>query len=161
MISSADLSPTPKDGFDPGPFGVCAMADLEKQVHRVWRRLNLQRFLNILIWCWAGSLVLNLAWITAEKFWGPWIDPWWISLTSSLGLGVLVAGIIWYCTRESSVEAAIALDQAFGLKERVSSTLTLPGELRESPAGIALVTDALKRVTTLDVREKFGPPGCL
>src|SRR5437867_4717924 len=78
--------------------GVSAMAELEKQVRRVWRRLNLQRFLNILVWCWAAALVLALAWITTEKFWHPLIEPW-VTIVASLALGMLAAAMIWYSTR--------------------------------------------------------------
>ncbi len=136
--------------------GVSAMAELEKQVRRVWRRLNLQRFLNILVWCWAAALVLALAWITAEKLWHPLIEPWWGTLLGSLALGLLAAAVLWYCTRQSTVDAALALDKAFGLKERVSTTLVLSESLRDSPAGLALVTDTLHRVEAIDVSEKFA-----
>jgi hypothetical protein len=132
------------------------MADLEKQVRRVCRRLNFQRFVEILVWCWAAALALALCWVVAEKVWQPLVEPWWISVLASLGAGTVVAAAIWFFTRQSAVEAAVALDHAFGLKERVSSTLTLPEPLRDSPAGIALISDALKRVETIDVGEKFS-----
>ena len=132
------------------------MTELEKQVRRVCRRLNFQKFLDILVWCWVAALVVDLCWVAAEKYWQPLIEPWWIGTLAALGLGTVVAGLIAVFTRRSPVEAAMALDQAFGLKERVSSTMTLPEELRESSAGIALITDTAKRVETIDVGEKFG-----
>src|SRR5436309_7262597 len=132
------------------------MAELEKQVRRVMRRLNFQRYVEILVWCWVGALTLALCWIVGEKIWHPVIEPWWVTVAGSLGLGMLVAGMIWFFTRPSRVEAALAMDQAFGLKERVSTTLTLPSELRETSAGIALICDATKRIESLDVSEKFA-----
>jgi hypothetical protein len=131
------------------------MAELEKQVRRVMRRLNFQQFVEVLVWCWVVSLSLALCWIFAEKIWRPIVEPWWLTVVGSLGLGLVAAVGIWVFKRPSQVEAAVALDQAFGLKERVSTTLTLPSELRDTPAGLALIHDATKRVETLDVSEKF------
>jgi DNA repair exonuclease SbcCD ATPase subunit len=132
------------------------MAELKKQVHRVMRRLNFQQFLEVLVWCWVGALTLALCWTFAEKVWQPLLDPWWLVVPISMGLGLVTALGIWLFKRPTEVDAAVALDQAFGLKERVSSTLTLPPELRDSPAGLALVNDATKRVEQLDIGEKFG-----
>jgi hypothetical protein len=132
------------------------MAEIEKQVRRVMRRLNFQQFTELLVWCWVATLSLALCWIFAEKIWRPLIEPAWITVAASLGLGFVAAVAIWIFKRPGQVEAAVALDQAFGLKERVSSTLTLPSELRQTPAGLALIQDATKRVEVLDVGEKFG-----
>ena len=44
-----------------------------------------------------------------------------------------------------TLDAAVSLDREFALKERVSTTLTLAPELHESPAGQALISDAMKR----------------
>jgi chemotaxis protein histidine kinase CheA len=131
------------------------MAELEKQVRRVLRRLSVQQFVEILVWCWVASLFVALGWITVEKFWRPIVEPW-VSVAASLALGVLAALVVWIFRRPSSLDAALALDEAFALKERVSSTLTLPADLRESPAGTALISDTARRVETIDVGEKFG-----
>ncbi len=132
------------------------MAELEKQVRRVMRRLSLQRFVEILVWCWVVTLTLALAWVTTEKFWQPVVEPWWLTIVGGLGLGAIAAAIICFATRPTTVDAALAIDQAFGLKERVSSTFTLTQDLRETPAGLALVSDATSRVQMLDVSEKFN-----
>ena len=131
------------------------MAEIEKQVRRVMRRLQLQKFLEVLSWCWVATLSLALAWILVEKAWRPLVDPWWLTLVGSVGLGIAAAVGVWYFRRAGQVEAAIAMDTAFGLRERVSTTLTLPSELRGTPAGEALVLDATKRVQSLDVAQKF------
>jgi DNA repair exonuclease SbcCD ATPase subunit len=132
------------------------MAELEKQVRRVMRRLNFQQFVEVLIWCWVAALTLALCWTLVEKLWRPFIEPWWLTVVGSLVLGLIAAVAIWLFRRPSSVQAAVALDQAFGLKERVSTTLTLPSDMRDTPAGLALIHDATKRVETLDIGEKFG-----
>jgi len=45
----------------------------------------------------------------------------------------------------------------FHLNERLSTALTLPEDLRESPAGRALFADAVKHVADLDISTQFGP----
>jgi hypothetical protein len=132
------------------------MAELEKQVRRVMRRLNFQQFIEVLVWCWVAALSAALCWTFVEKVWRPLLDPWWLVVPISLGVGTVMAVAIWLFRRPTPVEAAVALDQAFGLKERVSTTITLPSELRDTPAGLALIHDATKRVEVLDVAEKFG-----
>ena len=54
------------------------------------------------------------------------------------------------------MDAAIELDRRFGLKERVSSLLSLESNELETEAGQALLNDAVRRVESLEVREKFG-----
>lgn len=57
--------------------------------------------------------------------------------------------------RRSKLDAAIELDRRYGLKERIFSTLALtPSELN-SEVGQALMTDAIRRVERIDVREQF------
>ena len=63
----------------------------------------------------------------------------------ALGVG-LVAAIVWtLVSRRSVLDAAIELDLRFGLKERVSSSLSLSEDDLQSDAGRALVKDALKK----------------
>ena len=54
------------------------------------------------------------------------------------------------------MDAAVALDRVFHLNERVSSALSLPEDLRETHAGRALIADAVRKVTDLDVAAEFG-----
>ena len=56
----------------------------------------------------------------------------------------------------SRMDAAVAIDRVFHLNERLSSALTLPEDLRETPAGRALIADAIRKVTDLDVAAEFG-----
>ncbi len=55
-----------------------------------------------------------------------------------------------------ALDAAIELDRRFGLKERVSSVLSLPSDELATEAGQALLNDTVRRVESLEVREKFG-----
>ncbi len=72
-----------------------------------------------------------------------------------LATGCLIAGIWAWCTRRNMLDAAIEIDQRFGLKERVSSTFALSEADLQTEVGKALVADASRRVARLDVNEKF------
>src|SRR5439155_14728087 len=72
------------------------------------------------------------------------------------GLSLLVAALIAAFTGPNRTDAAVALDRAFGLNERLSTALTLPEELRQTSAGRALITDAIRHVADLDVSDRFG-----
>jgi hypothetical protein len=68
----------------------------------------------------------------------------------------MIAGIWTYVTRQNQLEAAIEIDRRFNLKERVSSTLALDESELKTPAGRALLGDALRRVERLDIPSQFG-----
>ena len=82
--------------------------------------------------------------------------PDWTPFAIAGGLGIVLAGIVAIATGPSRMDAAIAIDRAFHLNERLSSALTLPEELRESPAGRALLADAIRKMNDLDVAAEFG-----
>ena len=134
------------------------MEEIKRQVSQAQWRLNFERFLGVLGWSLFGSLLLAAIGLAVPKIWSVPVDPqiWnWSWIGGGFTVGVLIACIWTYCVRRTSVEAAIELDRRFGLKERISSSLTLtPAEL-ESEAGQALLHDATKRVETLDVKEQF------
>ncbi len=79
----------------------------------------------------------------------------WIYVVAGLGLGVLLAAVIAYAAGRGTIDAAIEIDRRFGLKERVSSTLTLTAAERESEIGQALMADAERWVKNIDVGERF------
>ncbi len=133
------------------------MKELDKPIGRVWRRLRLQRFLASTVWCLAGGLALATVVLGVEKL-GQVPVPgaaWWPFAIAG-GLSLVVAGLIAALTGPDRTEAAVALDRAFGLNERLSTALTLPGELRETSAGKALIADAIRHVADLDVTDRFS-----
>jgi hypothetical protein len=133
------------------------MRELEKPVARVFRRLRYQRFLTVLVWSLALTLAIVAAVIAGEKLLGRTLPgPAWLPFAIAGLTGVLFAAIISIATGPSRMDAAIALDRVFHLNERVSSALSLPKDLRESPAGIALIADAQRKVSDLDVAAEFG-----
>jgi tetratricopeptide (TPR) repeat protein len=127
---------------------------LKQQVGRAQRRLALQRFIAVLSWCWFGALLVAAVLIAVDKYYPLGVLPWgWVA--GGLGVG-LAAAMVWtWLTRRSQLEAALEIDRRFGLKERVSSTFALGADQLDSPAGKALIEDALKRVDRLHVAEKF------
>ncbi len=152
------------------------MNRITDQVRRAQRRLNLHRF--------AQSLVLSLfvaLTIAAIGVAMPKIRPlevsaaaWtWSWLTGAFVVGVVAACVLTYVNRTTPLEAAIEIDRRYDLKERISSTLALSPEDRETEVGKALVADAARRAERVDVAEKFrftrqwwnllpiAPAGCI
>lgn len=130
------------------------METLTGQVRRARWRLGLQRFLNVLGWCWFAAMLVALAGIVAGKLRWLELEPW-VWAGAALGAG-LVAAVLWVVlTRRGPIDAAIEIDRRFGLKERVSSALALSPEEAQSEAGRALWEDAVRRADRIDVDERF------
>ena len=51
-------------------------ATLERQLARVSRRLFFQTFLDTLVWCWTGALVLGAVWFLAQPAIVSEAAPW-------------------------------------------------------------------------------------
>ena len=130
------------------------MDNLLKQIRQVQRRLALQRFLGILGWCWFASLLAATSVVIANRFLPLNVVDWQF-LAGFMAAG-LIAAIGWTCwTATPTLRAALEIDQRFGLKERVSSTLAMHADDRQTEAGQALVADADARLRRIVVLEKF------
>jgi hypothetical protein len=131
--------------------------ELDKPIGRVWRRLRLQRFLTSSVWCLAAGLAMATVVLGVEKLGQVPVpgEAWWPFAIGG-GLSLIVAVLIAVFTGPDHTEAAVALDRAFGLNERLSTALTLPEELRQTSAGRALIADAIRHVADLDVTDRFG-----
>jgi hypothetical protein len=127
---------------------------LRQQIRRARRRLALQRFVSLVCWHWFGALLLAAGVIGVDYF-RPLGVATWVWPVGALGLGIVTAVFWIVVTRRNELEAALEIDRRFGLKERVSSTLALELEQLETPAGKALVDDAVKRVARLHVADQF------
>jgi hypothetical protein len=130
------------------------MTALQRQVKQAQRRLWLNRWLRL----WGRMLCLVTAvWLVgwlADRLLG---FHWPIGLTLGAAVGVSLAGsLLWLIlTRDQPMAAATALDEAAGLRERVSTGLGL----RENPSDpfeAAVLADAEKSVAGLTPR-KFLP----
>lgn len=132
------------------------MRELEKPVARVFRRLRVQRFLGSLVWALAIGLFLVAALLGVSKLMNQALPgPEWAPFAIAAGIGLLIAALVAIFSGPSRLDAAVAIDHAFKLNERLSTAITLPSELRESAAGRALMADAIRKVSDLDVASAF------
>ena len=130
------------------------MPEIDKQVRRVVRRLNGMTFVHALTWAWFGGLCLATLGVVADRVWhvGGSVR---LAVAVGLGAGLMVAlGVTWL-RRTCPVAAAIELDRAFDLQERVSSAVSLPAYLHDRPAARALVRDAHESCRRLHVPDRF------
>jgi hypothetical protein len=137
------------------------METLRKQVARARRRLIMGRFFAALAWCWFAALLVAAVAIGLAKIWPLEVDSWlwdagWIG--GSLAVGSIVAAFWTWLRRDDPLSAAMEIDHRFGLKERVSSALSLPPAEWETEVGQALVSDAVRRVERIDVGSRFTIP---
>jgi hypothetical protein len=131
------------------------MKVLERQVSRAQRRLTAQTFVSTLVGWLFAFLLVALAAVLVNWYWNLGLHPG-IAAGAAGGLAV-VGALVWSIVfRASRMEAAIEIDRRFGLKERVSSTLALSRDERETSVGQALANDAVRRVQTVNVGERFG-----
>src|SRR5215208_3695743 len=134
------------------------MEEIKRQVGRAQRRLVLQQFFTVFGWSLFSSLLLAAIGLAIPRLWVLNVQPqvWdWSWIGGCLAAGLLMASIWTYLIRRTRLDAAIEIDRRFGLKERVSSTLALTHEEMVTEIGQALMTDAVRRVERIDVREQF------
>jgi septal ring factor EnvC (AmiA/AmiB activator) len=130
---------------------------LQRQVARVSRRLFLQTLVDQLVWCWVGALAVSAGWFVVRLYaLGQPVDGRsWLVAAGAVGVASLVALVLAFLRAPSRLAAALLLDDRFGLKERVTTSLTLPHGIDQTPAGRALLADAGARVEKLDVADRF------
>ena len=130
---------------------------LDRQVARARRRLFSQTMIETLVGSWIGALSLSVGWFLAEPYLLPDAAPWirWTTAGVLAGVGLILAIVLAVVRMPSAVAAALALDERFQLKERVTTTLTLSEAQLASDAGQALVADVNSRIAPLRVRDRF------
>jgi hypothetical protein len=135
------------------------MEEIRRQVAAARRRLVMQQFLGILPWSLLVAMLIAVIGLLIPKIWIVDVDGnvWFASWMGGAAAAGVFLAIGWtMVVRRQALDAAIELDRRFGLKERVSSVLSLEADELETEAGQALLTDAIRRVESLEVREKFG-----
>ena len=97
--------------------------ELLKQIRRARARLFWQAWLDAVPLCAAALLALAACWLVLEPFLVGHADVWWrwAVVGGSLALGTVVALVLTWRRRPSPLEAALALDRRFGLKERTTT----------------------------------------
>lgn len=129
------------------------MTALQRKLNYAQRRLWVNRCLSHLGWTLLVAAGLWLLTLVVERLLGLRIPLGIVAI--GLTGAALVAAIVWSAlTRESSLDAAVALDRAAGLKERVSTGLYCSGQ--GDPFAQAVVQDALRASEPLSVR-RFIP----
>ena len=134
------------------------MDEITRQVSRARRRLLAFQFVQFLSRTLLVTLLLTVMALAVPKIWsvdfgGPlWTWGWIVgAAVVSLVIGVGVT----YWRGKTTIEVALEIDHRFGLKERVSSSLALTRAERDAGAGAALVRDATRRVSRVEINEKF------
>ncbi len=134
------------------------MRELEQPIGRVWRRLRFQRFLAASVWSSGGALLIVALVLGVVRGLDRHLPgPAWLPFAVAGSLALAVAIVVAVVSGPTRVHAAQALDREFHLHERLSTALTLPDDLRETPAGRALIADAVKRAAALEIGTAFRP----
>jgi len=130
---------------------------LQQQLKRVRRRLWVQGWLNRLIAWWSAGVALATMWFLVQPFLHHSPPEWlrWAVAGCVLSLMTIAACAVSALKAPSGLAAALALDEKFGLKERVTTSVTLAPKQATSPAGEALVADATDHIRNLDVGSRF------
>lgn len=134
------------------------MDTLIEQVKAAHRRLVFEQFLRRLVWALFGSLAVAAVAIAVPRLVvlediSPRWDQLWLV---AAGVAGLLIAVVWTAVRHrSTLDAAIEIDHRFDLRERVASSLSLTEEALQTEAGQALLNDALRSVSRVDVGEKF------
>ena len=139
------------------------MEEINKKIAAAGRRLVINQFLKIAAWAVFFGLIVMAIGIAAPKIWHMpalvsaeaanfWNAAW---IIGGAVLTILIAGGITIANRKSLTDVAVEVDERFRLKSRVSSTLAMSPEDRESRAGIALTEDAIHQAEVIDVGEQF------
>jgi hypothetical protein len=134
------------------------MEEIKRQVSRAQTRLVLEQFWRVFGWSLFSVLLVAAIGLAIPRIWVLTVNQnaWdWSWVGGGIVLGLALAGFWTYVIRRSKLDAAIELDRRYGLKERVSSTLALSPDELDSDVGQALMTDAVRRVERIDVREQF------
>lgn len=137
------------------------LSPLHRQVNRVSQRLFLQTLVNCLVWAWAGALAVAIFWVLVEPFAFYFLKAEapanlrWIVAGVAGGLGSIVAVALAFVLAPPRLEAALFLDERFGLRERVTTSLMLTPDQYREPIAQALLQDVERKVAGLDVGSRF------
>jgi len=135
------------------------MNRIESKVRAARRRIILALFGSALaITLFAALLVATVAiavpaiWVVPVDY-STWIYSW---IGGSVVAAVIAAAAYAFVAAPSLETVAVEVDKRFSLRERLSSSLSLPERDRGTEFGEALLTDAEKRASQLEVADRFS-----
>ena len=134
------------------------MNELRNQVARARRRLVIEQFLARSVWCLFAALAVAAVAIAVPRLVSlaglpqNWDSLW---LCGSIVAGLVAAGVWTIASRRTALDAAMEIDRRFDLRERVASSLSLTDAELHTEAGHALVKDAIRAASRIDVGDEF------
>jgi chemotaxis protein histidine kinase CheA len=134
------------------------MDQINQKAKMARRRLFVGRFLSFTPYTFGTFLTVAAVGVMIPKMTPLVVEPniWYGSwFGAAAALGLLVNCVMTWIGRPTLIEAATEIDRRFALRERLSSTLMLSPEDRETNLGQALTSDANRRAEVLDVPAKF------
>ena len=134
------------------------MDEITRQVTRARRRMLALQFVQFVSRALLGALLVAVIALAIPKIWSVEFggSVWtWSWIAGAIAVGLLIGGGMTYLRASSSLDVAIEIDRRFELKERVSSSLALSPSEREAEAGSALLRDASRRVSRVEIHAKF------
>lgn len=134
-----------------------ATRTVDRVVSAARRRLLVQSLLNRLLVAWIASLSVGLGYLLAEPwlFEAPAAGAKWAVLGGTAVVTTLFAIVSAIRSHPKRDEVALELDARFGLRERLTTALTLAPRDADSPAGQAVVADATAAIAKLRVADRF------
>jgi len=125
------------------------MSHLDHQIRRVQRRLWLNRWMHTFFFCLAFGAGLFAVVVLVQRLYDLVWPLFWVGV--GLGGAALLGSFVWmWVTREDVHVAATTLDEAAGLRERLSSAQYCRDS--DDPFARAVVADAEQVSTALSVR---------
>ncbi|MCH2116739.1 MAG: hypothetical protein MK161_03490 [Pirellulales bacterium] len=134
------------------------MNPLEKQVAQARRRLVCEQFVHRLIGCLFFSFLVATGAIALPKILviAPLPTSWAAGWLAGAGITGVVTALGWtFFSRHSTLETAIEIDQRYNLRERVASSLLLSAVEQETEAGQAVMNDAIRAASRIDIGQRF------
>ena len=139
------------------------MNDINRQATKARRRLNFHSFAHVFSWALFAGLLVAVIGLLIPKIWylpfletqnhhDAWTAAWVIG---GCVMALIVAGILAARKFVDLETASIEVDSRFGLKERLSSALSIDESTAESEVGQALLKDADRSAEVIDVRDRF------
>ena len=140
------------------------MNEIQQQVKRARTRLVLQQFVIVLSWALFVGLIVSIVAILIPKLIAVSFlqdasnaSSWtWSWIGGTAGCALLFSIIYCWLRSASALTAAAEVDRRFGLKERVSSAISLDENSRASEFGVALIEDANKSAKKIDIGDEFS-----